>query len=179
MKVGDAEFLFAHRIIGGGENAYNVYLTGLEQSVPTLSATSTGASATGGSPTTGGATTIVTEAGQTIVVTASSQNDAQGSSSGSGSKTAGIAAGVVVGVVALGAIAGGAFFFFRRQKRKEVEEEYRRNAAINSFVHPNKPISSSSMSDSRWDGDYMAQRRQSNGSIADDEDFSRRILKVS
>jgi cell wall integrity and stress response component len=34
------------------------------------------------------------------------------------------------------------------------------------------------MSDSRFDGDFMAQRRQSNGSIDDDQDFSRRILQV-
>lgn len=34
-------------------------------------------------------------------------------------------------------------------------------------------------SDARWDSDFMAQRRQSNGSIADAGDFSRRILQVS
>ncbi|KAL1962995.1 hypothetical protein VTN77DRAFT_8841 [Rasamsonia byssochlamydoides] len=164
----------------GGSNAYNIFLTGTEKTVPTLSATSSSSTTAGGSPTVE-TTSVITEAGQTIIVTEAVQPgaDAQSSSSGSASKTAGIAAGVVVGVIVLGAIAGGAFFFFRHKKRKEVEEEYRRNARINSFVNPNKPISTSSMTDSRWDGDYMAQRRQSNGSIADDEDFSRRILKVT
>lgn len=33
--------------------------------------------------------------------------------------------------------------------------------------------------ESRIDTEAMAQRRQSDGSIADNEDFSRRILKVS
>lgn len=89
--------------------------------------------------------------------------------------TAGVAAGVVVGVVALCAIVGAAFFFLRRKKAKQLEEEYRRNAEINAFAQK-KPTTPNS--DGRWDGDYMAQRRQSNGSIDDDQDFSRRILTV-
>jgi cell wall integrity and stress response component len=90
--------------------------------------------------------------------------------------TAGIAAGVVVGVVALSVIIGAAFFFLRRKRARKLEGEYRRNAEISAFAQkkPNTPSS-----DSRWDGDYMAQRRQSNGSIDDDQDFSRRILTVT
>lgn len=116
----------------------------------------------------------MTQAGQTIFLTPTSepQNTAPSSSQ---PNTAGIAAGVVVGIVGLGAIIGAAVFFIRRHKRKAVEEEYRRNAEINAFVQK-KPMSAGS--DSRWDGNHMAERRLSNGSIADDEDFSRRILKV-
>ncbi|KAL1601691.1 Protein SLG1 [Paraconiothyrium brasiliense] len=96
-----------------------------------------------------------------------------------GPNTAGIAAGVVVGVVVLAAIIGGVFFYLRRQKRLAVEEEYRRQAAVNSFVSGGKlHTSNSSMTDSRLDPEFMA-RRQSNGSIADNEDYSRRILKVT
>lgn len=96
-----------------------------------------------------------------------------------GPNTAGIAAGVVVGVVVLAAIIGGVFFYLRRQKRQAVEEEYRRQAAVNSFVSGGKlHTSNSSMTDSRLDPEFMA-RRQSNGSIADNEDYSRRILKVT
>lgn len=59
-----------------------------------------------------------------------------------------------------------------------MEEEYRRQAAVNSFVSGGKlHTSNSSMTDSRLDPEFMA-RRQSNGSIADNEDYSRRILKV-
>lgn len=95
-----------------------------------------------------------------------------------GPNKAGIAAGVVVGVLALAAIIGGVFFYLRRRKRLEVEEEYRRQAAVNSFVSGGKlHTSNSSMTDSRLDPEFMA-RRQSNGSIADNEDYSRRILKV-
>ena len=95
-----------------------------------------------------------------------------------GPNTAGIAARVVVGVLALAAIIGGVFFYLRRQRRLEVEEEYRSQAAVNSFVSGGKlHTSNSSMTDSRLDPEFMA-RRQSNGSIADNEDYSRRILKV-
>lgn len=96
-----------------------------------------------------------------------------------GPNTVGIAVGVVVGVLVLAAIIGGVFFFLRRQRRQAVEEEYRRQAAVNSFVSGGKlHTSNSSMTDSRLDPEFMA-RRQSNGSIADNEDYSRRILKVT
>lgn len=91
--------------------------------------------------------------------------------------TAGIAAGVVVGVVGLAAIIGGVWFFLRRRRQKQAEEDYRRNAAgVNDFINGGK-TSASSVNDSRIDPSFM-DRRQSNGSIADNEDYSRRILKV-
>lgn len=94
--------------------------------------------------------------------------------------TAGIAAGVVVGIVALGAIIGGVWFFMRRRRQKQAEEDYRRNAAnVDQFVSGGKVhTSNSSMNDSRIDPSF-GDRRQSNGSIADNEDYSRRILKVT
>jgi cell wall integrity and stress response component len=96
-----------------------------------------------------------------------------------GPNKAGIAAGVVVGVVALAAIVGGAIFFLRQRKRREIEEEHRRREQVNSFMAGGKlHTSNSSMTDSRLDPEFM-NRRQSNGSIADNEDYSRRILKVT
>lgn len=69
--------------------------------------------------------------------------------------------------------------FLRHKRRREVEEEYRRRNAVNSFISGDKlHTSNSSMTDSRLDPEFM-NRRQSNGSIADNEDYSRRILKVS
>lgn len=58
---------------------------------------------------------------------------------------------------------------------------HRRNAAVNSFISGGKPPSSSgglSMSDARLDP-VIAHRRMSDGSIADNEDYSRRILRVT
>ncbi|KAF2702650.1 hypothetical protein K504DRAFT_453037 [Pleomassaria siparia CBS 279.74] len=96
-----------------------------------------------------------------------------------GSSKVGIAVGVTVGVVVLVAIIAGMFLLLRQKRRREVEEEYRRQANINSFTSGGKlHTSNSSMTDSRLDPEFMA-RRASNGSIADNEDYSRRILKVT
>ena len=67
----------------------------------------------------------------------------------------------------------------RRKRNAEIEEEHRRNAAVNAFISGGKPPGSSgglSMSDSRLDP--VMNRRMSDGSIADNQDYSRRILRV-
>jgi cell wall integrity and stress response component len=94
--------------------------------------------------------------------------------------TIAIAVGVVVGILALAAILLGVWFLLRRRRQKQAEEDYRRNAAnVNAFVNGGKlHTSNSSMNDSRLDPSFV-DRRQSNGSIADNEDYSRRILKVT
>jgi len=180
----------------GGTGLYSVWLTGLTYDVTNADASASDTSsaatakATGKSTATSTATpSVVTIGGQTVVVTASSSSTGTSSASESESKSssgpnkAGIAAGVVIGIVAIAAIAGGAFIFVRNKKRREVEEEYRRNAAVSSFIHGGKPPSSSggasSFNDMRLDPAVMAQRRMSDGSIADNQDYSRRILKVT
>lgn len=93
----------------------------------------------------------------------------------------GIIAGVVVGVVVLGAAFGGLWFFMRQKRNREIEEEHRRNAAVNAFMGGKPPGSSGGYSmetDTRMDP-VMAQRRLSSGSIADNQDYSRRILRVT
>jgi cell wall integrity and stress response component len=93
--------------------------------------------------------------------------------------TIAIAVGVVVGLLALAAILLGVWLLMRRRRQKQAEDDYRRNAAnVNAFVNGGKlHTSNSSMNDSRLDPSFV-DRRQSNGSIADNEDYSRRILKV-
>ncbi|RPA80795.1 hypothetical protein BJ508DRAFT_307225 [Ascobolus immersus RN42] len=88
----------------------------------------------------------------------------------SGVSKAGAAAGAVVGVLALAAMIGGGILFYKRRKQQKVEEEYRRTLAVQSFGK--KPEA-----DHRLEP-VMLQRRASDGSIADNEDYSRRILKV-
>ncbi len=136
-------------------------------------------------PTQKGQPSVITTA-STIVVTAPGQSSAQETTiittthtpQPKGPNKAGIAAGVVVGIVTLTAIAGGVFFFLRNRKKRAIEEEYRRNVAGGYGAKP--PASSAaSMSDSRLEPSVMMQRRQSDGSIADNQDYSRRILKVS
>jgi cell wall integrity and stress response component len=127
------------------------------------------------------ASTSTTSNGPSTVVVTATHGPTSGSSGSSGSKpnTIGIAVGVVVGLIALAAIIGGVVFFLRNRRRREVEEEYKRQAAVSSFVNGGKTHQSSgSMNDSRLEPDIL-QRRESTGSIADNQDYSRRILKVS
>lgn len=116
--------------------------------------------------------------------TESPSPSAESKSSDSGPNVAGIAAGVVVGVVAVAGIAIGTFFYMRHRKRQAAEEEYKRNQVQDFMRHggtsgEGKPPNTgySNMSDSRLDPE--AGRRNSAGSIADDQDYSRRILRVS
>lgn len=78
--------------------------------------------------------------------------------------------------MAIAAIVAGVFFFLRQKRRREVEEEYKRQASVNQFVSGGHK-SNSSMNDSRLDPELV--RRDSTGSIADNQDYSRRILKVN
>ncbi|KAL8797569.1 MAG: hypothetical protein Q9195_000386 [Heterodermia aff. obscurata] len=127
--------------------------------------------------------TIVTK-GTTIIVTAPGQTNAKATAAvttekaSKGPNTAGIAAGVVVGVAVICGIAGGLFFFLRHRKRRAQQEEHSRNHE-NPFNTNNLPSSAASMSDSRLEPSVMMQRRQSDGSIADNQDYSRRILTVT
>lgn len=209
----------ANLSLGGGDNAWSVLLTGLNNNVGSVqdtgsnsdskpkssskaatppapastAATSTAAaksnptspSAANAQPDTAkdkspstvttAATVVVTAPGQTqpAVVSVESQRPSKGPNTG------GIVAGVVVGIAAILAIAGGLFFFLRNRRRRAVEEQYQRNNVNNPFETESKPPQSShSMSDSRLEPSVMMQRRQSDGSIADNQDYSRRILKV-
>jgi cell wall integrity and stress response component len=121
-------------------------------------------------------------AGQTVYTTvavSSSTSDSSQSDSSGGTSTVGIAAGVVAGVVGLSAIIGGTFLWLRHKKRAEAEKERQENAVASFMEAGRKPqTSQSSLSDSRLDPDILS-RRQSDGSIADNQDFSRRILQIT
>ena len=172
----------------GGATAFTVYLTGYDDSIGADAGLNIGSAApqgssSGGTSTTSQSPSVITKAGETIVVTAPGQLDANSgdkAANSGGSNKVGIAVGVVVGVVLFAALVGGGIFLMRHRKRKAIEEEYRRNQAINSFVTSDKPNSKggSSISDQRLDPAMMQGRRQSDGSIADEVDYSRRILQV-
>jgi len=178
--------------IGGGPRGlYSVYITGMATTVDNAEPDASDlAKSSSASVTSTSKAAVVTVGGQTVVVTAGSQSTSTSSSSpspesqgGGGPNKAGIAAGVVVGVLAIAGLIGGLFLFMRNRKRKEIEEEYKRNAAVSSFIAAGKPPMSSggtsSFNDVRLDPAVMADRRMSDGSIADNKDYSRRILKVT
>ncbi|KAI1249263.1 hypothetical protein MGN70_008875 [Eutypa lata] len=159
----------------GGLDTYSVYNSGVRVSVAdsedASSSSSASSTSTAGTST---STTVPTEGAETP---SASATDAPSG----GSSTVGIAVGVVCGVVAIAAVGGAVFFYMRRRRNSEIEEEHRRNAAVNAFISGGKPPSSSgglSMSDSRLDP-VMVNRRMSDGSIADNQDYSRRILRVT
>ncbi|KAL3426239.1 Cell wall integrity and stress response component 1 [Phlyctema vagabunda] len=172
----------------GGDGYFTVYLSGLRVSVDNADASaSTSASSAGSAtPTTSVAPSVVTVGGgQVVTVTATSDASLASAAASaaaqkpSGPSKAGIAAGVVVGVLGVLGIVAGIFVFMRSRKRRAIEEEHRRNAAVSSFVGKPPTSSNGSFSDTRLDPAVMAQRRMSDGSIADNQDYSRRILKVT
>jgi cell wall integrity and stress response component len=157
----------------GGLDTFTVYNIGVRVSVAEEEDPSSSSSA-GPDKTTAASTPV------TVTDTPTASSDPKESEGGS-TNTVGIAVGVVVGLLVVGAIGGAVFFVFRRKRNAEIEEEHRRNAAVNAFIAGGKPPSSSgglSLSDQRLDP-VIAHRRQSDGSIADNEDYSRRILRVT
>lgn len=155
----------------GGLGTYQYYLTSLGTPIMETSDNNTSSSA---KPST---TQSPTSTPTPVVVTETPTDTAQ-ASSGGGSSKVGIAVGVVVGVVALAAIAGAGAFFWKRRRNQQIQEEHARNAAINGFAKGPKSEASSA-NDSRLDPSIYSARRDSLGSIADERDFSRRILQVS
>lgn len=115
---------------------------------------------------------MLTRLGQTVIVTQTPNVNPDDNKS-SGPNKVGIAVGVVVGVIAIAALIGGMWFFLRARNRRELEDAHRRQAAINAFV---KSPNDAPAFDTRLEPAIM--RRMSAGSIADNQDYSRRILKV-
>ena len=155
--------------IGGGDNFWTVYLTGVTRNqIQNLDPASASASSMATSPS--GASTVVVTTGPT-----GSSNNKSG-----GGSTVGIAVGVVVGLIVIAGIVLGAFLWLWRNKKKEAEDEFKRQNAIANFVEGGKASSNGAPSnDSRLDPHVFAARRDSTGSIADNADYSRRILQVS
>lgn len=159
---------------------WTIYNTGVSLAVlsspddilPQSSSTSSKTSTQTAEPT----VTVSAKPGQTTPATTP---DSESNSSGKSNNTVGIAVGVVVGIVALAAIIGGLFFYMRRKRSREMDEKNHRDAVINNFFGA-KPGSSGgySVSDARLDP-VMAHRRDSIGSIADNQDYSRKILRVT
>ena len=117
---------------------------------------------------------VKTVTGAPVVVT--KVNEEPTPESSGGPNVGAIAGGVVVAVVLVAAAVGGMFFYMRRKRNQEIENEHHRSAAVNSFISGNGS-SAGSITDARLDP-VMAQRRMSDGSIADNHDYSRKILRV-
>ncbi|KAI5467993.1 hypothetical protein BGZ63DRAFT_419643 [Mariannaea sp. PMI_226] len=158
------------------DGVFSIFNTGVEVAVESQPNESSTSSASSSSTDPAGSSSA-----ETGPASASAEPTESSEPKKKGTNTAAIAAGTVVGVIALAALGGVAAFLFRRRRNLEIEEEHRRNAAVNAFINGSKPPGSSgsiSMTDSRLDP-VMAHRRLSDGSIADNQDYSRRILRVT
>ncbi|RYP60858.1 hypothetical protein DL771_010345 [Monosporascus sp. 5C6A] len=168
----------------GGLHTYSVYNTGLRVTVDEsedVQTSSTSTSPTSTSTASPSTSTSTSTTASTQPTGAPVETPSETPESNGGSNTVGIAVGVVCGILAVAAACGAAYFYMRRRRNEEIEEEHRRNAAVNAFITGGKPPGSSgglSMSDSRLDP-VMVNRRMSDGSIADNQDYSRRILRVT
>ncbi|EPS35884.1 hypothetical protein H072_10675 [Dactylellina haptotyla CBS 200.50] len=151
----------------------STWLFGYTGIVPPDSKSSKSSSSSGGSSTTDSPSVqTVVQGGVTVTATAPVNSD---SSQSGGTSKAGIAAAAVVGVIAIIALGVGGFLVVRRNRRRQAEEEYRAAVAAKEFTASiRKP-----QADSRLDPVMLQHRRLSDGSIADNQDFSRRILKVT
>ncbi|TQV92181.1 hypothetical protein V2A60_004476 [Cordyceps javanica] len=171
---------FNQEMCGGLKDAYSMYNLGTvlapgNYGDDDASSSSASSSSTAGSSSSSAATSATSASQSPNAETGKPEK------SGGGPNTAAIAAGVVVGVVVAAAIVGAIIFYIRRKRNAEIEEEHRRNAAVNAFISGSKPPSTSggiSITDSRLDP-VMAHRRLSDGSIADNQDYSRKILRVT
>jgi cell wall integrity and stress response component len=109
---------------------------------------------------------------ETVITTpAPTQSSA---SSSSGGVTGGAAAGIVIGLLALAAVGIGAFFFVRRRQRRDsYEKQYESSGFGSSSGSMSRPFGT----DQRLEPG-MVQKRESVGSLADEQDYSRKILRV-
>lgn len=156
----------------GGINFWSVYNTGVALVVDYAEVSSSSTKSTA-APTSAASTSA---AEVTVTATQSPSNDS--GNSGGGTNVAGVAAGVVVGILVIAGAVGGVFLYMRRKRNREIEEEHRRNAAVNDFFSKPPGSSAGSMTDTRLDP-VLVNRRLSDGSIADNQDYSRRILRVT
>ena len=143
---------------------------------PTYTYMGPGGATTTSSSMTAPATVIVTQKASSAPT--ATPTAVASSGGGGGTNTAAVAGGVIVAIIVVAAIIGGIFFFMRRKKQQALAEEQRRHEMMTNFVTAEKPGSGYTSPDSRLDPSLMFQRRLSEGSIKDNQDYSRRILRV-
>jgi len=156
----------------GGVGYLSVFLTGmgtLEGSAATqiLSSTTPSATQTKGAPS----NTVYVTSGQTTIIQSATSDT---STASAGGVSGGAAAGIAIGVLALVALGVGAFFLVRRRRRAEYQRQYEGSGFGSSPGSLNRPFGT----DQRLEP-QMLQKRESVGSLADEHDYSRKILRVT
>jgi len=112
-------------------------------------------------------TIYVTAGPQTTVIASPTNTNSSSGISG------GAAAGIAIGILALIAIGAAVFFVVRRRRRDEYQRQYDPSNLSSSPGSLNRPFGT----DQRLEP-QMLQKRESVGSLADENDYSRKILRV-
>lgn len=115
--------------------------------------------------------TVFVTTGQTTVTASPTGSSSSG---GGGGISGGAVAGIVIAILLIAGIAGATVFYIRRRRKSEYEkhESTGFGSSPGSLSRPFMGI------DARLDPN-MVQRPQSVGSLADDRDYSRKILRVT
>ena len=109
-----------------------------------------------------------------MIETTVTQAPTQSSQSNGGGVSGGAAAGIAIAVLAFMAVGVGAFFFIRRRRRIDYQKQWEGSNFGSSPGSLNRPFGT----DQRLEPG-MVQKRESVGSLADNQDYSRKILRVT
>jgi len=157
--------------ICGGTGYIGVWLTGLGKLEGSAASVILSASSIA-TPTSAPSNTVYVTTGQTTIIQAPSQTG--NSSKSGGGVSGGAAAGIVIAVLLIVGGAAGAFFFIRRRRRDAYQKQYEGSNFSSSPGSLNRPFGT----DQRLEPG-MVQKRESVGSLADEQDYSRKILRVT
>lgn len=184
-----SKYIMLTFIIGGGPDSYGVYLTGLSENVKQEGSDDSSSSSSHQKSTTTAPVQVVTVGGSTIVSTippppTSSSDSDDSSSSGGGLSTGakvGIAVAVVGGLVALAAVIAFVVFYLKRRNADGGSSYHRNTPSVNGFVSAGVAPAGSlgSASDTRLERNMVERRNSDDSVFADNQDYSRRILKVT
>ena len=180
-------YLSVYSLTGGGGDQVG----GSSNSTSSASSAASSISTSSPSSTTAAPSVVyVTTGGVTVTSIAASPTSTPSSSSSSGGSSSkistGAIAGIVVGVIGAGALAGVGFFFYRRNKRRAQEDGGSTSIYGKSPGSGHQRIPSTGIPppqnpfkphDPRLEPEMM-QQRYSTGSLADEQDYSRKILRV-
>jgi len=161
----------------GGTGYYSVWSSGTTN--PAVSGSSSSVSSILSSSTTSSPTAVISTAtagGSTIIITATptAVNSALQSSAVASTKSSissGAIAGIVVALVIILAAVGVGIFFFLRRRREAAEKKYLQADSSSRFGGHEKAV------DQRLEP-VMLDRRVSAQSLADEHDYTRKILRV-
>lgn len=157
----------------GAVGFLSVWLTGTGSLVGNAATQILSATATATKTTSAASNTVyVTSPGKTTIIQSATAESQASSGAGGGGVSGGEAAGIAIGVLALIGIGAAAFFIIRRRRKDDYQKQYEGSGFGSSPGSLNRPFGT----DQRLEPQML--KRESVGSLADEHDYSRKILRV-